>query len=684
MAETQNTSTADGLGDIGQQLQYKDQSELLDAIDELTRLGLRDYVSLPQLIVCGDQSSGKSSVLEAISHIRFPTAEAICTTFATELHIRRTPSNDPPVCIIPGKSRKTESAKGELRKFPTAEAYNGPDDIPGLVEAAKNAMKGTSDTSKNHIFDDRLRLQLCKPKWPPVTIVDLPGLIHAKNQDQTEGDIEAVSNLVKEYMDDPRSIILAIVSAENDIVLQAVLTRAEKADPERTRTLGIITKPDTLQHRGSESMRIIRKLATNQDENYKFFLGWHVLKNRGPENQDQTTAERDASEIAFFKQQPWVSFEDQKCLGVDALRIRLSRVLHQRIASSLPDIVKEINVEITKSESEVLKMGKSRSTRQDKEVYLINIASRFQTLAQSASDGTWSDRFDEFFKNPYTSEGYDRRLRAVVQNLNDQFAELMAQKGHQWKLISEQSDSENDSDSGDDLDSDNNSVSMSSSGGHYLESSSFKDPERLTREAFLKKIERLSRSTRSRELRGVFNHHTIGELFREQSIKWKEIAEYHVETVWSAVKVFLEEAFQTMANGKNLSAILFDFIYPKMEQRREKAKAKLIEILLPHTRLHPISYNSKLVKTMKEVKYERERRNLQEKLWPPGSEEGNTTKSTSRNFKLELLEALRPSSEELEDKFGCSDILDYMQAYYEVRNLEMRSAKVFKAFSRNY
>ena len=60
------------------------ESQFLDVVDAIRDHDLDRQLSLPQLVVCGKQSSGKSSVLEAITRVPFPRGDTTCTRFVTE------------------------------------------------------------------------------------------------------------------------------------------------------------------------------------------------------------------------------------------------------------------------------------------------------------------------------------------------------------------------------------------------------------------------------------------------------------------------------------------------------------------------------------------------------------------------------------------------------------------------
>lgn len=65
---------------------------LLEKIDNLFACNVGEHINLPQLVVVGDQSSGKSSVLEGLTKLKFPRNSGLCTRFATQIVFRRDPS----------------------------------------------------------------------------------------------------------------------------------------------------------------------------------------------------------------------------------------------------------------------------------------------------------------------------------------------------------------------------------------------------------------------------------------------------------------------------------------------------------------------------------------------------------------------------------------------------------------
>ncbi len=60
-------------------LQSNKSMQRLEQISSLRAHGISNSIDLPQLAVCGDQSSGKSSTLEGLTNIPFPRADGVCT-----------------------------------------------------------------------------------------------------------------------------------------------------------------------------------------------------------------------------------------------------------------------------------------------------------------------------------------------------------------------------------------------------------------------------------------------------------------------------------------------------------------------------------------------------------------------------------------------------------------------------
>jgi GTPase SAR1 family protein len=132
----------------------------MDLVDRLRRAGLSSVLQLPQIVVCGDQSSGKSSVLEAITEIPFPRKENLCTRFATEIIMRRDVESAIFCKINPHDDRSDEEKK-KLRKF--SKSIKDFSELPALIEDATKVM----GLDQHKAFSrDVLSIEICGPNRP--------------------------------------------------------------------------------------------------------------------------------------------------------------------------------------------------------------------------------------------------------------------------------------------------------------------------------------------------------------------------------------------------------------------------------------------------------------------------------------------------------------------------------------
>lgn len=221
-----------GLADVAD-LDNEKRVRILGIINKIRELGVSEKVSLPQLVVVGDQSSGKSSLLEGLTGLSFPIASDLCTRFATQIVLRRAPAEDAEVkvTIIPGPSAQAdEEIKERLIRFERKLSSDefGNEEFQNIFDEAAECMgipgpstKELEDLQKR-FSDDILRIELSGPEHHHLSVVDVPGLFHNPTKYQTEEDRGIIRKLIEGYLVDKRTIILAVMDARNNLANQEV------------------------------------------------------------------------------------------------------------------------------------------------------------------------------------------------------------------------------------------------------------------------------------------------------------------------------------------------------------------------------------------------------------------------------------------------------------------------------
>ena len=186
---------------------------------------------------------------------------------------------------------------------------------------------------RNSAFSrDILKIEIQGPEEQHYSVIDVPGIFRVKTEGvTTDADRDMVQKMVAEYMNNPRSIILAVIPANIDTATQGILTMAKDADPDGNRTIGVLTKPD-LVDKGAE--RGVVDLINGKK--HKLKLGWFIVRNLSQEQLTSRATNRDTLELEFFRNTtPWNTL-DQENVGIKALKERLRGVLTAAIRREFP------------------------------------------------------------------------------------------------------------------------------------------------------------------------------------------------------------------------------------------------------------------------------------------------------------------------------------------------------------
>ncbi|KAI0764302.1 P-loop containing nucleoside triphosphate hydrolase protein [Trametes elegans] len=396
-ANGENTGEAVGLSNPRHSAARR---RMLDLVNELHLTGVQVDIDLPVIAVIGSQSAGKSSLIESISGVTLPRAAGTCTRSPTECRLSN--SSDPWRCEVSLRILTDVEGKalGQARNIPFGGVIHEKKDVEDRIRRAQLAILNPSTDHKVYLEESNVTsaarevsfsensvcLQISGPDIEDLSFVDLPGLIASVGSYGSQSDIELVKNLATRYIERPSCIILLTVACETDFQNQGAHQLARAHDPEGSRTIGVLTKPDRIPA-GEEDgwLRYIRNQAEPLEH------GWFSVKQPDSRAIAEGITWREArkKEEEFFDTvAPWcqLHLEHQNRLGTAKLVERLSDVLSDKIQQRLPVVQDELLDLLGNTDQQLYKLPKPPSSDALSEV--LHLLSTFSRALSGYLEGT--------------------------------------------------------------------------------------------------------------------------------------------------------------------------------------------------------------------------------------------------------------------------------------------------------
>ncbi|KAH8600214.1 P-loop containing nucleoside triphosphate hydrolase protein [Bisporella sp. PMI_857] len=293
----------------------------------LQTVGQSNTLTLPSIVVIGSQSSGKSSVLEAIvGHEFLPKGSNMVTRRPIELTLVNTPN-----------------AQAEYGEFP-ALGLGKITDFSHIQRTLTELNLAVPDSEC--VSDDPIQLTISSPYVPDLSLIDLPGYIQVVGRDQPLELKQKIADLCDKYIQPP-NVILAISAADVDLANSTALRASRRVDPRGERTIGVVTKMDLVD--------ATRGAAILNDKKYPLRLGYVGVVSKVPtqtgsiwkKGSGSITSAITRNENAYFSSHPFeFGPEAGLAVGTTTLRKKLMQVLEQTMAASLQSTSTAIQQEL--------------------------------------------------------------------------------------------------------------------------------------------------------------------------------------------------------------------------------------------------------------------------------------------------------------------------------------------------
>ena len=644
----------------------------------------------------GDQSSGKSSLLESLTGIPFPKDQSLCTRHATQITSRRGNGEHVEVRIMAGPGASEEHKKyveGFSTKVPSREEFcqqfaeilkrvseSRPDVCATsdqlTIECQANERMGLRSNialDEGDVFSrDIVKIEMHGPDEDYLTVIDVPGIFRTTTEGTTKEDMGTVRDLVTNYIKDDRTIILAVLPSNVDIATQEILELAEEHDQNGERTLGILTKPDLVLDYDAKVAVCDLVLGRKRP----LALGYYVVRNRGPNNGSMEMSQVQKELDNMLCQEPWSNIPPER-VGISSLKEQLGPLLRDIAKREFPKLLREVNNEIRKCNGELHSLGPPRQDERQQRVFLSQIAGRFQECVRAALNADYNT-------NSIFDEG-ELRLITNVTNITDIFSHDFEHGAHSRRFEhivppvateARAGDGGGDDDgSDDDLDEeesarelliDNLRNLIDDTGVDDIEEDELaelgdlitvQDKARKSQGSLSEWISDMYPQYRGLDL-GTFNPNFVSQAFAEQSRKWGHLTKKYMIRIIVTLHRFIGGALLHVCPDKHTRAQLWNAVLESLVHRYREAMEQADLLVEVELRKKPYTLNRRFNQVLSKSRALRLTELLRPKARKDTKQYGETQYMVNIDDIAKIAED-KSNSEQLQE-----EIHDILYAYY--------------------
>eukprot|EP01116_Phalansterium_solitarium_P013956 TRINITY_DN31424_c0_g1_i1.p1 TRINITY_DN31424_c0_g1~~TRINITY_DN31424_c0_g1_i1.p1 ORF type:complete len:784 (+),score=272.29 TRINITY_DN31424_c0_g1_i1:89-2353(+) len=337
---------------------------IVNQLQEVCSLVGEEGISLPQIVVIGGQSSGKSSVLENLVGRDFlPRGAGLVTRRPLVLQLNRLPNAN-------------DIEWGEFAHKP-GQRFNF-DEIKREISLETERLVGRN----KGISPEPIILKIFSPNVLPLTLVDTPGITRVPVGDQPIDIENRIREMILGFVKQPNAIILAVQPATQDLETSDALNLARMVDIEGRRTIGVLTKIDMMDQ-GTNALNILTGRA------YPLQLGFIGVVSRSQMhiNSAYPINHMLRDEEKFFGDHPLYSSVAKNC-GTRHLALVCNQLLSNHIQKVLPSIRQQIRKLVKEKQEELMAYGTPLATDKASQGWLLlHLVNKVSDSFRAAIDG---------------------------------------------------------------------------------------------------------------------------------------------------------------------------------------------------------------------------------------------------------------------------------------------------------